>query len=702
MRISVLPAFVVFFSSILCSAQPVSGQVSDSLNRSDLYDLSLEELMSVEVELASKQNESLFDAPLSATVITRQEIENSGITTISELFTLVPGLIVRQQCNGNYDMHIRGLDNIPPGNQISHALNKITLVMIDNRIIYSYMYGGTLWETLPITLEDIERVEIIRGPSAALYGSNAVSGVVNFITQKPDKEGIHAKVAYLAGETADDFSEFSKQQAYAGINYKTKRFSAQLNANYQFRKRFTTDYYAFPYQAYVPTDSLAPFIMLSPEETFPHPDRACDAYAVNGRFSYNKADDQWTRLSIGKQESFFQRAVVDNRDYSLRSQDYRSTYVDWQSRYQKFDLKTSYRWGNWTFAGAPGMSFDMNILNMALEYDLTPLEDLFLRPGISYQNARYQEKDKDDQMQYIQDAELSTLALHLRADYTLFEKWRLIAAMRGERYKYPDDWYYSFQLISSYKFNPRKLIRLLWSRSNSGPFVLPTYANFSNQVDRGNGLIVSTSIYGNKNLKLLTMDLLEFGFRSKFLENFHYDIELFRSKTSNPIYQAPDMNSSEPPAKVVFSYTNSPVEIIQWGISGSMKLILFRKLTFKPMITFQKTMLENYLVTPDSLITEDHKATPSVYGGFNIDFRLIDPLSINCNMYAYSKQTFIHSETSLDIAAKTLLNATINYKFMDQSRLFLSVRNILGKEDVEFAFTDKTATLLIVGLNLSI
>jgi len=62
--------------------------------------------------------------------------------------------------------------------------------MIDNRIVYSYFTGGTFWETLPVDIVDIERIEIVRGPASALYGPNAVAGVIHIITTKPDRKGL--------------------------------------------------------------------------------------------------------------------------------------------------------------------------------------------------------------------------------------------------------------------------------------------------------------------------------------------------------------------------------------------------------------------------------------------------------------------------------------------------------------------------------
>ncbi|NJK85337.1 MAG: Plug domain-containing protein [Bacteroidales bacterium] len=146
----------------------------------------LEYFLNKDVTSASKRAEKSIHSPLSTTVISKEEIEASGATSIPEALRLVPGMIVREKTPGNYDVHIRGNDNVPPKNMFLYSENMMSLVMIDNRPVYNYSFGGTFWETLPVDLNDVERIEVIRGPSSALYGPNAVNGVINIITKRTE------------------------------------------------------------------------------------------------------------------------------------------------------------------------------------------------------------------------------------------------------------------------------------------------------------------------------------------------------------------------------------------------------------------------------------------------------------------------------------------------------------------------------------
>src|SRR3989442_9575314 len=133
-------AFAIYMNAVFIQ---VNGQKSDSV--SSLLRLSIENLMNIPIYSASKVAESTFDAPLSSSVVTKEQIKRSGCTSIMEALRMVPGVIVREQTNGNYDIHIRGLDNIPPNAGLLFFTSSTTLVMIDNYPVYNYLHGGTFW-----------------------------------------------------------------------------------------------------------------------------------------------------------------------------------------------------------------------------------------------------------------------------------------------------------------------------------------------------------------------------------------------------------------------------------------------------------------------------------------------------------------------------------------------------------------------------
>src|SRR6186713_1187346 len=117
------PNFFLSLGIFACMVTTLSAQDQKPAEDVDLYSLSLEELMNVPIVSASKKSETLFDAPLSSYTITRADIDKAGSTSIMEALRLAPGVIVREQANGVYDIHIRGFDNILRTNETNTKTN---------------------------------------------------------------------------------------------------------------------------------------------------------------------------------------------------------------------------------------------------------------------------------------------------------------------------------------------------------------------------------------------------------------------------------------------------------------------------------------------------------------------------------------------------------------------------------------------------
>lgn len=207
---------VKFFAAILIAALTFTNvDAQNKLTREQILGMSIEELsdlpledlmeavetlgvssvdelfaliMNKNVSSASKEEENSFTSPLSTTVITKAEMRTYGITTIEEAFRLIPGMIITEKTNGIYDIHMRGLNNIPDNNMLLYTENANTLLMIDGRQVQNCIMGALTLDMLPISIEDIERIEVVRGACGALYGSNAINGVINIITEKPNQE----------------------------------------------------------------------------------------------------------------------------------------------------------------------------------------------------------------------------------------------------------------------------------------------------------------------------------------------------------------------------------------------------------------------------------------------------------------------------------------------------------------------------------
>jgi iron complex outermembrane receptor protein len=188
----------VFLASMGDAAAEPAAAAAEAA--SQLKKLSLEELMNLEVTTASKRPEKLSDVPSAIQVITQEEIRRSGASSIPEALRLAPNLQVAQVSSHEWAITARGFNNT--------TANKL-LVMIDGRSVYTPLFAGVFWDVQDTLLADIDRIEVISGPGGALWGANAVNGIINIITRAAkDTPGL-----FLEGGGGNEL------RAFGGLRY---------------------------------------------------------------------------------------------------------------------------------------------------------------------------------------------------------------------------------------------------------------------------------------------------------------------------------------------------------------------------------------------------------------------------------------------------------------------------------------------------
>ena len=158
----------------------------------DLAQMSLQQLVSIQVTSVSKSPQSLQSAAAAIFVITHDEIASSGASNIAEALRLAPNLQVLQLSASNYVVSARGLGGNPDDQNFSNKL----LLLIDGRSVYTPLYSGIYMNAEDVMLEDVDRIEVISGPGATLWGANAMNGVINIVTRAADQtQGAALRVA---------------------------------------------------------------------------------------------------------------------------------------------------------------------------------------------------------------------------------------------------------------------------------------------------------------------------------------------------------------------------------------------------------------------------------------------------------------------------------------------------------------------------
>ncbi len=444
-----------------------------NMSMEELSDLSLEDLMAAvdavgvssadelfalimnkNVSSASKKEEDSFKSPLSSSVLTKDEIRTYGCLSIEEALRLIPGVVVSERANGMFDVQLRGLSGVPENNLWIYHENTSTLLMIDGRPVFNYSYGVTLWESLPISIEDVNRIEIVRGPSSALYGSNAVAGVINIITEKGNHENLAVSGAFSAGSKNTFTADVAIRKSL------NNKWHFGITGNIQNRNRGTdkihvmermiatgdpskpsdTDLYEIidmskfdntkDVSELVANGAVAPFYggeisiermrnirqlgaedvtgmisqkkvlyeLIEPEspidDLFEKPSVARENYGINGYMTFNPNEKVNISLTGGYQNSLGLSSPATDEYFALSYRTSKTGYINMNADIYGIVIQANYFDGNQDFnVGSPAFHIHNQQFNGSLEYDWTAVKGLSIRPGLTYQWNRMNDSD---------------------------------------------------------------------------------------------------------------------------------------------------------------------------------------------------------------------------------------------------------------------------------------------------------------------
>ena len=171
----------------------------------ELKKLTVEELMAIQVTSVSRAEEPLGDAPAAVAVVTNEDIRRSGATSVPEALRHVPGIHVGRESGSTWAISARGFSSVN---------SEKLLVLTDTRSLYTPLFSGVFWDVQDYLLQDIDRIEVIRGPGATLWGSNAVNGVINITTKSArDTQGLYAETSVGTEERASVAARYGGQMA---------------------------------------------------------------------------------------------------------------------------------------------------------------------------------------------------------------------------------------------------------------------------------------------------------------------------------------------------------------------------------------------------------------------------------------------------------------------------------------------------------
>ena len=317
----------------------------------DYLELSLEQLMSVDVTSVAGTPEPRFTAPAALTVISGDDIRRAGHRSIAEAMRMVPGMHVARRNSMSYAIGTRGLTG-------TDILSSRYLVLVDGRVTHDPLLSATLWDVVDVAIEDIERIEVIRGPGATLWGSNAMNGVINVISRSASqtqgtllslgagdldriatlRHGV--KIGSTAARAYIKYADHSALDLAGGGDnrdaYSTVRLGVRADGAYSERTRWTMDANLYNFPTADMTRSLP-----DPMGTFTNlpPDTRADDVS-GGHFLVRAVHDFSPRSGLSVQAYYDQV----ERDTSAISLHRNSTDLDLR-HWTQWNARNEFIWG---------------------------------------------------------------------------------------------------------------------------------------------------------------------------------------------------------------------------------------------------------------------------------------------------------------------------------------------------------------------
>ncbi|NQU08768.1 MAG: TonB-dependent receptor [Candidatus Abyssubacteria bacterium] len=580
---------------------------------------------------ATKLEQPITESPSSISVITAEDIRRSGATNIADLLRRVPGLDVLRVTPSDAQISARGFNE---------SNNNDMLLLIDGRSSYVDFFGIVVWDDLPIVLEEIERIEIIRGPGSALYGANAFSGVINLITKTPE-QAMGTTLSATIGEFDTYIWTFMNADVMDRWSYKVVASWDEANS---FVDRDENNHEMFKGNALVKYEF----------------DPDSQIYFSAG---VNEGDgNTLTRVSRFDRDGTFGYAKL-NYDYG-----------NWkfQTFYNLIDIDVLAADSEWR-------SIINNVFDFEMQHTLEPWEKHTITWGANYRHNRVTSHEIIGP-----DEQEDLFSLFIQDQYEILDDMTLTTGVRFDSHP-----------LTGVHFSPRaSLVYEPWESHIFRASVARAFRNPSfveSFLDLAIGPVTAT---GNRDLDAEEITSFELGYQTRLLENkLQFKLDTFYN-ILNEIIEYRNLNfppwpPSLPP--IFFDYENEG-RAIAYGGEVSLEYHFSDRLSGYFNYSYQELKARSdrvqFQLNEDNETIDSsprHKINAGIYGelenGLNgsVDLNFVDEVEVGF----FDPSTTIPSEARLD--DYTRVDARIGYKFPDRDlEVSLIVQNALNDSHQEF------------------
>lgn len=494
---------------------------------------------------ASRRTQRSIEAPAATTILTADEIRASGAGNLPDLLRRVPGIDVMSMGVSEHAVSIRGLNN-----RIS---NKV-LVLVDGRSVYQDFVGATFWSWIDVPLEDIERIEVVRGPGSALYGANAAFGVVNVITRRPGElVGSRVTARGGAGNTLEGTYAFGGSAGPVGyrahVGYvKSDKYSRDVGEGEGFtpywddparddlsleQQRFGVDLR----WALGGADALSVGAGVIDGQSELYPIGALRNFTIDGTASHARAELAWAPLKL---KAFWNRT----------------------------DLRAGPQY--WPEGALPiDTTVRQDVVDVELQGDFA-----FELAGHHHLTVGAGWRQKQIEMDWLKDdgqREIH-LAAFLQEEWAPIEAVRVVGSARADRHPLLEAPVLSPRGALLWLPRPDQALRLSYGTSFRVPSFVESYVEVDPPVASVAGVL--TQFRGDEALSPERVATAELGWRGSFVDRVELDVALYRMTIEELIVQggltAPGFSERLDPATGAFvlgvsRFENSPGTITALG-----------------------------------------------------------------------------------------------------------------------------------------
>lgn len=687
--------FLLFTLRIVAQEDSVVVKTQFQLNlKDDLLKLKPQRAFGTTSSVLMDVTEDNFTTPAAVSVITREEIEKSGVQSLAEAFRLLPGCMVRERSKGNFDISVSNTAYLVNNERSYYGIEGKDLIVLINGIPILQRTGNNIWwESLP-NISSIDQIELLTGPSVAIYGITSSGGLINIVTRKMSLDKLK-----VVGDGAIDQNGDHSLSTYVESAL-SERFKGNASFDYRFVSRPNTDYFVYKLNRYITKDSLL-FFEPTVNETNKQANLSVRSFHLKSHLEFKHSDDISANLVLEHQNSQAQTALYNQENLFLNERQNKTTSASLFLKFKKMRASLKRGFGaNDYIVGEDGYNYLTSNWQLKVDFPFQ-FNKISIHPGVFYNSSAITTalpKEEPDNVPYI-DADFNSYGTYAILEYTPTNKIRFTSNLSYEHFPLLNRELFAANFAFGYSVTEKLFFRLNAGRSFLSP-------NIESSI-RSN-LTLGTYDF-NQDLKPILAKSIEAGVRVKASTYFEAEFSTFIRQYSDFQNRKLDFIKFE-----YYNY-NTEVAIRNVGLTANLKF-KFENLTIRPFVTYIKNSYQQEDNAPKAgevspfgqplPYTELSVIHPTVFGGLSVNYATyFNRLNFNILLYANNAYNLSHTYNgeTVNYSAKTTVSPyfKVSYKLKNESKVYFVAKNFLSKERVEYPFADYIQNQFLIGFSFN-